>query len=136
HRARYYELLQQVRLKGDWEAWLVFFLEGVIATSEQGVASARRLIELFGRDSDKIATLQRAAASALRVHSELQKAPLLSVPVAARKLGISQPTIQKSLDHLVKLGIVREMTGKRRHRIYEYTAYLKILDEGTEPLRR
>ena len=136
HRARYYELLQQVRQKGDWEAWLEFFLEGVIDTSEQGVASARRLIELFDRDKDKISTLKRAAASALRVHSELQKAPLLSVPVAAKKLGISQPTIQKSLDHLTKLGVVREVTGKRRRRIYEYTSYLKILDEGTEPLAR
>jgi len=136
HRARYYELLQQVRQKGDWEAWLEFFLEGVIDTSQQGVASARRLIELFDRDKDKISTLKRAAASALRVHSELQKAPLLSVPVAAKKLGISQPTIQKSLDHLTKLGVVREVTGKRRRRIYEYTSYLKILDEGTEPLAR
>ncbi len=136
HRARYYELLQQVRQKGDWEAWLEFFLEGVVETSEQGVASGRRLIELFDRDKEKIAPLKRAAASALRVHSELQKAPLLSVPVAAKKLGISQPTIQKSLDHLVNLGIVREVTGKRRHRIYQYTSYLKILDEGTEPLRR
>ncbi len=136
HRARYYELLQQVRQKGDWEAWLEFFLEGVIETSEQGVASARRLIGLFDRDKDKISTLKRAATSALRVHGELQKAPLLSVPVAAKKLGISQPTIQKSLDHLSKLGIVREATGKRRNRIYEYTSYLKILDEGTEPLSR
>lgn len=136
HRARYYELLQQVREKGDWEAWLEFFLEGVTETSEQGVGSARRLIALFDRDKDKISTLKRAAASALRVHGELQKAPLVSVPVAAKKLGISQPTIQKSLDHLVTLGIVREVTGRRRHRIYEYSSYLKILDEGTEPLRR
>jgi Fic family protein len=136
HRAHYYGLLQQVREKGAWEAWLAFFLEGVIETSEQGIASARRLIELFDRDKEKVSTLKRAAASALRVHSELQKAPLLSVPIAAKKLGISQPTIQKSLDHLVKLGIVREVTGKRRRRIYEYTSYLKILDEGTEPLHR
>ena len=91
-----------MRQKGDWEAWLEFFLEGVIETSEQGVASARRLIGLFDRDKEKISPLKRAAASALRVHGELQKAPLLSVPVAAKKLGISQPTIQKSLDHLVQ----------------------------------
>jgi Fic family protein len=135
HRARYYELLQEVRQRGDWEAWLEFFLEGVTETSEQGITSARRLIELFGRDTEKVAALGRPAASALRVHNELQKAPLLSVPLAAKKLGISQPTIQKSLDHLQKLGIVREITGKRRHRLYEYTSYLKILDEGTEPLR-
>lgn len=136
HRARYYELLQEVRQTGDWEAWLEFFLEGVIETSKQGVASAGRLIELFAKDKEGINALGRPAGSALRVHGELQKAPLLSVPVAAKKLGISQPTIQKSLDHLQKLGIVREITGKRRHRLYEYTKYLKILDEGTEPLRR
>ena len=135
-RARYYELLQEVRQRGDWEAWLEFFLQGVTETSEQGVASARRLIELFGRDTEKVTALGRPAASALRVHGELQKAPLLSVPAAAKRLGISQPTIQKSLDHLQKLGIVREITGKRRRRLYEYTSYLKILDEGTEPLRR
>jgi Fic family protein len=136
HRARYYELLQKVRQSGDWEAWLEFFLEGVIETSELGVASARRLIELFDEDRKKISGLGRPAASALRVHSELQGAPLLAVPLVAKKLGISQPTIQKSLDHLQKLGIVREITGRRRRRLYEYTRYLKILDEGTEPLRR
>jgi len=136
HRARYYELLQEVRQRGNWEAWLEFFLEGVTETSEQGVASARRLIELFGRDTEKVTALGRPAASALRVHGELQQTPILSVPVAAKRLGISQPTIQKSLDHLQKLGVVREITGKRRHRLYEYTNYLKILDEGTEPLRR
>jgi Fic family protein len=136
HRARYYELLQKVRQSGDWEAWLEFFLEGVIETSELGVASARRLIELFDEDRKKISGLGRPAASALRVHSELQGAPLLAVPLVAKKLGISQPTIQKSLDHMQKLGIVREITGRRRRRLYEYTRYLKILDEGTEPLPR
>jgi Fic family protein len=136
HRARYYDLLQEVRRNGDWEAWLEFFLEGVIETSEQSVASARRLIELFDRDRQKISALGRPAASALRLHGELQRTPLIAVPVAAKKLRISQPTIQKSLDHLQKLGVVREVTGKRRRRLYEYTSYLKILDEGTEPLRR
>lgn len=74
--------------------------------------------------------------SALRVHAELKRSPLLAVPLAAKKLAISQPTVQKSLDHLTKLGIVKEITGKRRSRLYEYTPYLRILDEGTEPLQR
>jgi Fic family protein len=135
HRALYYDLLQAVRDKGDWEAWVEFFLEGIIETSEQGVATARRLIALFAEDRDRIEKLGRAATSALRVHAELQRSPLTSVPLAAKKLGISQPTIQKSLDHLQGLGIIRETTGKRRRRLYEYTAYLRVLDEGTEPLR-
>ena len=74
--------------------------------------------------------------SASRAQRVAESARCCRCPWAAKKLGISQPTIQKSLDHLVNLGIVREVTGKRRHRIYEYTSYLKILDEGTEPLRR
>jgi len=136
HRDRYYELLQSVRTKGDWEGWVEFFLEGVAETSEQGVSTARRLLQLFEDDEGKIAPLGRAASSALRVHAELKRSPLLAVPLAAKKLAISQPTVQKSLDHLTKLGIVKEVTGKRRSRLYEYTRYLRILDEGTEPLRR
>jgi Fic family protein len=136
HRSRYYDLLQEVRQKGDWEAWLEFFLEGVTETSEQGVASARRLMALFAKDREKISALGRSASSALRIHDHLQRTPLLSVPSAARALGLSQPTVQKSLDHLQDLAIVREITGKRRRRLYEYTRHLKILDEGTEPLRR
>jgi Fic family protein len=134
HRERYYELLQLVRNKGDWESWLEFFLEGVEQTSEQGVTTAHRLLTLFSEDEKKIGALDRAAASALRVHSALKRAPLVSVPHAATQLGMSQPTVQKSLDHLSRLGIVKEITGRRRHRIYQYSAYLDILDEGTEPL--
>jgi Fic family protein len=136
HRSRYYELLQEVRQSGDWESWLEFFLDGVAETSEQGVGSARRLMALFAEDRAKISTLGRPAASALRIHEELQRNPLLSAPVAASKLGLSYPTVQKSLDHLQELGIAKEITGKRWRRLYEYTSYLRILDEGTEPLGR
>lgn len=135
NRARYYELLQAVREKGDWEAWVEFFLEGVAETSEKGVSTARRLIALFGDDENKIARLGRAAPSAIRLHAELKRTPMVSVPLIAKTLETSQPTIQKSLDHLAKLGIVKEITGKRRSRLYSYRSYLKILEEGTEPLQ-
>ena len=134
HRSRYYELLQVVRDTGDWESWIEFFLDGVAETSEQGVATARRLQILFQGDQAQIAKLGRAAPSALRIHTELQRTPLVSVPDAARRLGMSQPTLQKSLEHLIDLEIVREVTGKKRMRLYQYTRYLAILDEGTEPL--
>jgi Fic family protein len=134
NRDRYYELLQSVRATGDWESWVEFFLEGVTETSEQGAATARRLLELFSDDEKKVAGMGRAALSALRVHAELKRSPLVSVPQAAARLHLSQPTIQKSLDHLQKVGIVDEITGKRRHRVYQYSSYLRILDEGTEPL--
>jgi Fic family protein len=136
NRPLYYELLQDVRLSGNWERWLEFFLEGVATTAMQGVETARRLIALFEEDRKKIAGLKRAAPSALRIHAELQRNPLRSVPVLANAVGMSQPTVQTAIEHLMRLGIVLEVTGRRRDRNYVYGRYLSILDEGTEPLER
>jgi Fic family protein len=134
HRKRYYELLQTVRETGDWEAWLAFFLEGVAVISRQGFETAQILLQLFNEDQKKIEGLGRAATSVLRLHADMQSQPLLSVPRAAKRIGVTQPTIQSAIGHLEKLGIVREITGRPRNRLYSYDRYLSILDEGTEPL--
>ena len=136
HRSRYYDLLQTVREKGDWEAWLTFFLEGVIEVAGQGISTAQRLIRLFEEDRGKVAHLGRTPTSALRVHEEIQRSPIITVPTTAKRLRLAKQTVQNALDRLQTLGIVREITGKRRDRLYEYTRYLQILDEGTEPLPR
>lgn len=136
NRTRYYELLQAVRLNGEWEAWVAFFLQGVAEVGDQGVQTAQRLLRLFEDDRSKIAKLGRATASASRIHGQLQRTPVISVPDASKLLGISQPTMQRALEQMEQLGIVKEMTGKRRGRLYQYHEYLKILDEGTEPLPR
>lgn len=136
NRQRYYELLQIVRETGDWEAWLAFFLEGVAATSRQGYETAQRLLSLFSKHEAEIAELKRAAPSALRIHTDLKRHPVLSVPVAAKRLRMSQPTIQSAISELERLGIVKEITGRQRGRLYTYSEYLAILDEGTEPLPR
>jgi predicted transcriptional regulator len=60
----------------------------------------------------------------------------LSIPAAAEKIGISTPTVAKSLEHMRHLGIVREITGRQRHRLFVYDAYLAILNEGTEPFQQ
>ena len=73
--------------------------------------------------------------SALRVHQLLQQKPIVGIPDAALKLGISAPTIAKSIQHLEKLGIVREITGKQRGRMFVYSDYLSILSHGTETTR-
>ncbi|MGY4199049.1 Fic family protein [Bradyrhizobium sp. USDA 4520] len=132
HRKRYYELLQRVRETGDWESWISFFLEGVIETATQATETARQLLELFEKDRRAISALGRPAASTLRVHQLLQKRPLLSVPATTKELGLSKPTVAKAMEHLEKLGIVREITAKQRRRIYAYVRYLDILNQGTE----
>lgn len=135
HRSRYYELLQGVRERGDWEAWLEFFLDGITETSLQAADAAREIVNLFETDRIHIERLGRPAASALRVHQLLQQKPIINIPDSAKKLGISVPTITKSVQHLEDLGIVREITGKQRGRVFAYSGYLEILSRGTEPLR-
>lgn len=133
-RADYYRLLQEVREAGAWEAWMEFFLTGVAETATQAADTAVELLALFERDRSEIARLGRPAASVLRVHEFLQRRPLVTPQATAAALGLSIPTIGKSLRLLEDLGIVREATGKRRNRVYAYTEYLDRLDRGTEPL--
>jgi Fic family protein len=134
HRSAYYELLDRVRRKGDWEAWLDFFLTGIRDTATQGAAAALRILEVFAEDLRKVEELGRPAASALRVFEHVQRNPIMSIPDAAAKIGTSAPTVAKSVEHLRQLGILREKTGRQRHRLYVYQAYLAILSEGTEPI--
>jgi Fic family protein len=134
HRSYYYELLQKVRTEGAWEAWLRFFLEGVTETTDQATRTAQRILDLLKADRVKIEALGRASPSALHLHSILQEKVILSIPGAAKRTRLSQPTVTKALLNLEKLGIVRESTGGRRNKLYAYGAYLKILEEGAEPL--
>lgn len=134
NRPAYYELLDRVRTKGDWEAWLDFFLTGVKETADQAASAARRIVAMFDQHQKQIEGLGRPAASVLRVFEHLQRNPLVSIPATARKIGVSAPTVAKSMQHLLQLGILREVTGRQRHRLFVYQAYLAILNEGTEPL--
>lgn len=133
HRPLYYDLLQQVRNKGDWEAWLRFFLEGVVVTAEQATSTARRILSLFDKDRQRIENIGRAAGSALRLHQLMRKKPVFSITRAANDLGLTRPTVTSSLKHLEDLDIVQELTGRRRDRTFVYGEYLSILNEGTEP---
>jgi Fic family protein len=133
NRDRYYDLLQRVRTHGAWEEWLAFFLEGTEITARSAADSAKQILTLFAKDRDRIQTIGRAASSALRVHEYMQKKPLVSIGAVADELKLSIPTVTVALDHLVRLGIVKEVTGKRRARVFGYSRYLKILSEGTEP---
>lgn len=135
HRTAYYELLQQVREQGAWEDWLEFFLDGVHQTAMQATEAATRILHLFDDDRARIGGLGRAASSALQVHEYLKKRPYLSIPKAAKDLGISVPTVTRSVRHLEDLGILKEVSGRRRDRLFVYGRYLDILSEGTEPLQ-
>lgn len=135
NRATYYDLLQRIRDEGDWEAWLAFFLEGVRGIGDQAAQTAQRVLQLFEQDRQRIETLGKASASMLRGHHYLQRKPLTSIRAAAKALDVTQPTVISTLENLEILGIVREVTGRQRNRVYSYDAYLNLLSEGTEPLK-
>ncbi len=136
NRATYYDLLDRVRQKGDWESWLTFFLEGVRVTSESAVATAEKLTRMFADDRAKIARQGRASGSMLRAFDALREHPLLSLREIERRGGITYPTATSAVNRLCDLGIAAEFTGKRRNKMYKYTEYLSVLDEGTEPALR
>lgn len=134
NRDAYYEWLDRVRTRGDWEGWVAFFADGVTETAAGAVSTAQRLVKLFQRDQARIQETGRGASSALRVHGALRARPVRSIADIAGSTGLSAPAVAKSLALLGELKIARELTGRRRNRLYGYAAYLKILEEGTEPL--
>ena len=134
HRDDYYGLLNEVRRRGDWEAWLEFFLDGVAVTAEGAVETAQRLLALFQEDHTQIQRVGRAAGSAIRVHQVLRERPISPLQALADRAGLSFPTASAGMSILEELGIARELTGKKRNRLFGYDRYLAILAEGTQPL--
>lgn len=134
NRQAYYDRLQRVRTHGEWEEWLRFFLEGVLVTSKQGVATAKALLSLFEVDRHRLQSRAgRRAGSALQVHDVLQKAPILSIAEAAELSQLSEPTVSAVFNAMSDLGIMKEVTGRQRGRLYLYARYMELLAEGTEP---
>jgi len=132
HREDYYRLLQDVRLRGDWETWTEFFLTGVAETANNAYESAMRIVALFRADRERIAACGEQTNSMLRLHELLQTHPFLNAAQAQEKTGLSAPTVNKAFDALETLGIVGEITGKQRGRVFAYAEFLKILESGTE----
>ncbi len=132
HRSAYYQLLNDTRHTGDWEAWLRFFLEGVRDVAEEAVTTARSVNEKIRDDRSRIGRQGRRAGSALRVHQSLVERPVGSIPHLARRTGLSAPTVAAVLGLLEELDIVREITGRQRRRVFTYERYLAVLREGTE----
>ena len=134
HRSQYYDQLQRVRTEGAWEEWLEFFLNGVTTTAQEAAETATRVLKLFADDRKKIQKLGRPASSALQIYEYMQKKPIANIRIVAKSLKLSIPTVTLALNHLVRIGIVEEITGKRRDRLFTYSRYFNIVGEGTDPL--
>ncbi|MBX9770418.1 MAG: Fic family protein, partial [Candidatus Obscuribacterales bacterium] len=132
HRQQYYTLLNDVRLTGNWEAWLEFFADAVIATSKQSMQTAQRLVKLSREDREAILSLGRISNSVLRVHQGLLDRPIASAKWLVKNTHLSPATVNKCLLELQSLGITKELTEQKRNKLFSYAKYIEILNEGTE----
>jgi Fic family protein len=130
HRQTYYDLLNAVRLRGEWETWLEFFADAVTESATAATSSSKRLLELAVQDSARIDGLGRAAASAIAIHRALQRQPIGTAGSLSAATGLTPATVNKSLAQLERLGIVEELTRKQRGRVFSYARYVAILNEG------
>lgn len=133
-RADYYDMLNGVRVRGDWEGWLGFFLDGVAETAQQAVDTAQRLLALLAKDRARIAMLGKRAGNVGLVFEQFARRVLIGVPQVKPHLALSAPTIRAAIRSLEEMEIVNELTGQRRHRVFAYQQYLDILSEGAQPL--
>jgi Fic family protein len=132
HREDYYRRLNAVRVDGDWEGWLDFFLDGVATIADEAVVSARDLFALVAEDRARVLSNEGVSIGALRLFELLPRHPIVTVASAMKMLDTTKPTAGRAVDLLVGAGVLVEMTGKRRDRSYAYRAYLDRLKVGTE----
>lgn len=135
HREAYYNHLQVVRDSGDWEEWIRFFLNGVSETANQAFQTGKRILKIFTEDRQKIEREGRSSASILIIHHYLQKHPITDAKYIVNHCNITLPTVNKSLAYLADQGIIQEITGKARNKVYVYKEYLDVLNEGAAPIK-
>jgi Fic family protein len=132
HRDEYYERLQRIRTEGDWEAWLNFFLDGVTEVATATTKTTSDLIALVEEDRQRVQRLGRGAGTAVRVHDRFVHEIVARPGELAKALDLSEPPVYQALTRLEELGILREVTGRQRGRVYAYDRYLAVLNADTE----
>ena len=130
HRQEYYDRLQAVRDHGDWEGWLSFFLAGVASVAREATDTARHVVQLRERLRDELPSkLGRRSGNGLRLLDALFRQPVVAVKSVEKLLSLSQPAALALVDAMVSAGVLEEITGLRRNRIFEFGEYLQLFTE-------
>jgi Fic family protein len=132
NRDDYYRLLNAVRIEGDWESWIRFFLEGVATIAKEATDTARDLFALVSADRARALAAPASSVMAVRLFEALGQHPIVTIARVTELLDITKPTATRAVNTLVDAGILTETTGRRRDRTYSYAAYLDRLRVGTE----
>lgn len=126
HRTEYYDRLMAIRTDGDWEGWLKFFLKGVFEVSQSATITARSILDL--REKNREQLLQLNSNNGLRLLDLLFEQPLVNIRFIENNLECAYVTANKLVDQFQELGLLKEITGWQRNRLYRYEPYLTIFD--------
>lgn len=129
HREEYYDRLQRVRLYSEWDGWLTFFFEGVREVAQRAFRTARTIVRIVETDRVRIGKLGRKTGSALQIHDALRRNPITTAADLHAKTALSLPTVNGVLASFVTIGLVREVSGRRRNRVFVYDEYLRALSD-------
>jgi Fic family protein len=135
HRDQYVQNLWEVSRAGAWKQWVSFFLRGIIDESEDAISRARRLMALREQYRQRLQRPKQAGASSLGLVDFLFHWPIVSVPEVAERLGMSYPGAQKNVEKLISLGMLEEITGRQRNRLYIAREVIKVLEEPSDLVR-
>jgi Fic family protein len=127
HQAEYYRRLSAIRSEGDWEAWIIFFLEGVVAAAHEAERSVLEIANLVAADRRKLFAEPKAVPASYRLFELLPMMPRFTVERVRKELTTTFPTASAAVKILQELGIVREVTGQKTNRSYSYAAYIDLL---------
>ena len=134
HRGEYYERLQAVRDYGDWEGWFNFFINGVLSVSREAAETARQILDLREKHRQRITEeLGRAAGNGHRILEHLYQRPILNVTEIEKFLNITYAGANSLVSRLIDLGLLQEITGKKRHRVFRYAPYLDLFSDTQHP---
>ncbi len=129
NRLEYYDRLMAVRDRGDFEAWIKFFLKGVFYVADEACETSHKIVNLQIEDKNRINKLYRKSSKAGILHEKLLDRPIVSIKDIAKMMGVTFPTANDMCAKLVKLNILKEITGKSRSRMFAYKNYLEILKQ-------
>lgn len=134
NRKQYYDRLNSVRVNGDWEGWLEFFLDGVVEIASEAIGTVQQTTSLIRRDRERVISASRAASLTPLVFESAAHHVVVTARELQEEFGSSLTSINNSIKRLEEVGILREMTGKKRDRVYAYSDFLEILARDTEPI--
>lgn len=131
NRTEYYDRLMDIRLKGEWENWLAFFLKGIASVSDEAIDTAKKILSMKEKHTELINNNIKNISNGLKLLDKLFEHPMLTINKAAELLDISYPTANTLINQFCELNILENPT-QQRNKKFSYKEYINVLQEGTE----